>query len=197
MQEYQRSRRNKDTVINQTYISSGEFRNKFDKIAENKNISRILYSKAKEMLNHRSGTKYEDMYWIDGDSAEVIAYILDAVTEEEIVYNPALLKKLRRHTNIIAMHTHPNSMPPSIPDFNSLYEHGYNLGIVVCHDGKVFTYTSGEEVRESLFNLMIANYYKENYNEIVENGRKFEYEAQLFILKEIKKSYNIDFEEVD
>lgn len=44
---------------------------------------------------------------------------------------------------------------------------------------------------------MIANYYKEAYNERVEDGRKFEYEAQLFILKEIKKSYNIDFEEVD
>lgn len=197
MLEYQRTGRNKDTVINQTYISGGEFRNKFDKIVENKNISRILYGKAKEMLNHRSGTKYEDMYWIDADTGEIIAGIVDAVTEEEIVYNSSVLKKLYGHANIIAMHTHPNSMPPSIPDFNSLYEHCYDLGIVVCHDGKVFTYTSGEEIRESLFDLMIAEYYDEYYNGNVENERKFEYEAQLSVLQEIEKSYDINFEEVD
>lgn len=197
MMEYQRTGRNKDTVINQTYISGGEFRNKFDKITDNKNISRILYSKAKEMLNHRSGSKYEDMYWIDADTGKTIANIVDAVTEEEIVYNSSLLKKLHGHTNIIAMHTHPNSMPPSIPDFNSLYEHGYKLGIVICHDGKVFTYTSEEEIRESLFDLMIAEYYYEYYNENVEDKKRFEYEAQLSVLREIKKSYDIDFKEVD
>lgn len=43
MQEYQRTKRNKNTIINQTYISGGEFRNKFDKIVKNKNVSRILY----------------------------------------------------------------------------------------------------------------------------------------------------------
>lgn len=197
MLEYQRIGRNKDTVINQTYISGGEFRNKFDKIVQNKNISRILYGKAKEMLNHRSGTKYEDMYWIDSDTGEIIASVVDAVTEEEIVYNSSLLKKLHGHANIIAMHTHPNSMPPSIPDFNSLYEHCYDLGIVVCHDGKVFTYTSGEGIRESLFDLMIAEYYDEYYNENVEDERTFEYEAQLSVLREIEKSYDINFEEVD
>lgn len=64
--ENQRYGRNKDTVINHTYIESGVYRNKFDKIMHNKNISRVLYSKAKEMLKHRSGTLLEDMYWIDG-----------------------------------------------------------------------------------------------------------------------------------
>lgn len=197
MIEYQRTGRNKDTTINQTYISGGKFRNKFDKIAENEDISRILYTKAKEMLFHRSGTKYEDMYWIDAETGEIIASILNAETEEEIVYNSSLLKRLHGHDKIIAMHTHPNSMPPSIPDFNSLYKHGYDLGIVVCHDGKVFMYTADEEVRESLFDLMIAEYYDGYYNESVEDKRKFELEAQLSVLKEIKKSYEIDFKEVD
>lgn len=60
--EYQRYGRNKETAINHTYINSGEYRSKFDRITENINVNRILYNKAKEMLNHRSGTKYEDMY---------------------------------------------------------------------------------------------------------------------------------------
>lgn len=62
MLEYQRYGRNKETAINHTYINSGEYRSKFDRITENINVNRILYNKAKEMLNHRSGTKYEDMY---------------------------------------------------------------------------------------------------------------------------------------
>lgn len=197
MIEYQRTGRNKSTVINQAYISGGAFRNKFDKITDDKEISRILYNKAKEMLCHRSGTKYEDMYWFDADTGEVIASVLDSRVEEEIVYSSSLLKKLHGHNNIIAMHTHPNSMPPSIPDFNSLYEHCYDLGVVVCHDGKIFTYTAEEKVRESLFDLMIAEYYDEYYKLDVEDERKFEYDAQLYVLNAIKESYNIDFREVD
>ena len=33
--EYQRYGRNKKTIINHTYINSGEYRNKFDKITKN------------------------------------------------------------------------------------------------------------------------------------------------------------------
>ena len=196
MIEYQRSGRNKKTVINRSYISNGEFRNKFDKITDNMIVSRVLFNKAKEMLIHRSGTRYEDMYWIDGDTGEIIAGILDAATEEEIVYTSSVVKKMYGRKHIIAMHTHPNSMPPSIPDFNSFYEHSYDKGIVVCHDGKVFTYTSRQIVRESLFDLMIAEYYDEHYNESV-NTKQFEFEAQLHVLNEIARSYDIDFKEVD
>ena len=60
MLEYQRLGRNKNTAVNSTYINSGEYRRKFDKITSNVDINRILYSKAKEMLFHRSGTLYEE-----------------------------------------------------------------------------------------------------------------------------------------
>ena len=120
---------------------------------------------------------------------------MDSKTEKEIIYTSGLLKKMYGHKNIIAMHTHPNSMPPSIPDFNSAYEHSYDLGIVVCHDGKIFIYTSEQIVRESLFDLMIAEYYDEHYNNSMDDHR-FEFEAQVYVLKEIAKSYDIDFMEV-
>lgn len=47
MLEYQRYGRNKNTVVNRTYINSGEYRRKFDKITQNDYINRILYLKAK------------------------------------------------------------------------------------------------------------------------------------------------------
>lgn len=84
--EYQRYGRNKETVINHTYINRGEYRNKFDSITDNINVNRILYAKAKEMLNHRSGTKHEDMYWIDGATGAVLASALNEQQESGIQY---------------------------------------------------------------------------------------------------------------
>lgn len=54
--EEQRYGRNKDTAINHAYISSGEYRKKFDQISDNKKLNKLLYQLAKTMLEHRSGT---------------------------------------------------------------------------------------------------------------------------------------------
>ena len=66
--EEQRYGRNKNTVINHAYINSGEYRKKFDKISDNKKLNKLLYQLAKAMLEHRSGTLYEDMYWVDAET---------------------------------------------------------------------------------------------------------------------------------
>ena len=94
------------------------------------------------MLNHRSGTLYEDMYWIDIDTGEVFASEISSQTECEIQYSKVTLKEIKRHKNILVMHTHPNSMPPSIRDFNSAYQKEYQICIVCCHNEKVFMYHS-------------------------------------------------------
>ncbi|MBP3593489.1 MAG: hypothetical protein J6J44_03095 [Lachnospiraceae bacterium] len=136
--ELQRYGRNKSTLVNGTYISSGEYRNKFDKITDNKDVNRIIYSKAKEMLLHRSGTLYEDMYWLDADTGKIIAKEIDSSEEEQILYSESISKAIKGGNKIIAVHTHPCSMPPSIADFNSAKDHNYMLGVVLCHDGKIF-----------------------------------------------------------
>lgn len=71
--EKQRYGRNKSTAINHAYINSGEYRNKFNNLSDNEELNRIVYKIAKKMLNHRSGTLLEDMYWIDIDTGEIIA----------------------------------------------------------------------------------------------------------------------------
>ena len=47
--EFQRYGRNKSTLVDSNYISSGEYRKKFDKITDNPDFSRLLYAKAKEL----------------------------------------------------------------------------------------------------------------------------------------------------
>ena len=68
LQEKQRYGRNKETIINHSFINSGEYRKKFDEISDDKELNRKIYQIAKKMLMHRSGTLLEDMYWIDIDS---------------------------------------------------------------------------------------------------------------------------------
>jgi ribonuclease HI len=185
--EYQRYGRNKDTLVNSTYINSGEYRNKFDKITNNKVVNRVLYSKAKEMLEHRSGTLIEDMYWIDGNTGKVIAKIVDETMEKGIQYTDFILKTIHKEQNLITLHTHPNSMPPSASDFNSAVKNGYKQGLVICHDGKVFSYTANEEIDERLYAFYIDEY--------IDAG-DMEYTAQIKTLNKLEKICNIEFEEV-
>lgn len=188
--EYQRYGRNKETAINHTYINSGEYRNKFDKITDNSNINRSLYIKAKEMLNHRSGTKVEDMYWIDGKSGIVVARVVDQTDKitERVEYPETVKSAIKGKKNLIAMHTHPQSLPPSAADFNSAFYNNYETAVVLCHDGKIFQYTSNEEINEQLYIMYIQKFTADGYAE---------YEAQRKALEKLKENYDIDFWEVE
>lgn len=185
--EFQRYGRNKSTTVDSNYILSGEYRKKFDKITDNPEFSRLLYAKAKEMLMHRSGTLYEDMYWFDSETIQVVAKEVNSFEEEQILYSDSINKIIDGKDNIVAMHTHPCSMPPSIADFNSVDEHNYCFGIVLCHDVKNFCYKSNENIRKLMYELYVADYYKQLNDE---------YEAQIMTLKELSETYDIEFWEV-
>ena len=186
-EENQRYGRNKKTTINNTYIESGEYRKKFDTLTENKDVNRILYAKAKEMLKHRSGTLLEDMYWIDSDTGEVVASVVDSKIPQAVSYSTSVQKAIRGKENLLTMHTHPNSIPPSIPDFNSSYIRKYRLSVVVCHDGKIFAYKANDFIREKIAELYIAEFRDSGYTE---------YEAQLRTLEKLQRQGVLEFWEV-
>ena len=189
--EYQRYGRNKSTLVNKTYIDSGEYRRKFDKETDNPAVNKALYDSAKKALKHRSGTELEDMYWLDSESGEILLAVTDSTDESSIKYTDSIKKKIKQALNnskiIVAMHTHPKSMPPSIDDFNSCFSHGYMEGFVACHDGKIFRYSAGERVSSSLYELYIQNFLDDGMSE---------YDAQIKALEKIKVNYDISFEEV-
>ena len=185
--EEQRYGKNKQTAINHKYIESGSYRKKFDFISSNVELNRLLYKLAKRMLKHRSGTMYEDMYWIDLDTNTIVASETSSKIEEKIIYSKNTIKAIQGHNNLLTIHSHPNSFPPSISDYNSNYKNKYSIGIVVCHDGKIYKYSAEEEISEKYFEHLVAKYFNQGYTEDV---------AQVVSLNYAKDRFKIRFEEV-
>lgn len=185
--EYQRYGRNKDTLVNKAYIDSGEYRRKFDNLTENPDVNKAIYDSAKKALKHRSGTEFEDMYWFDGDTGNILFSVTDSKDKHAIAYTNKIKEAIKNKNNIITIHTHPSSMPPSIDDFNSCFNNEYKMGVVACHNGRVFKYTAGQSVSKSLYILYIGEY--------LDSG-KSDFEAQIKALNKLKENHLIDFEEV-
>jgi len=185
--EDQRYGRNKDTLVNKIYIESGEYRRKFDKISENEVLNRNIYQKAKEALQHRSGTEYEDMFWFDVTSGNVILEVTDSSVKRAIVYTNRINNVIKDNNEIVTLHTHPSSMPPSVSDFNSCYRNHYKKGIIACHDGKIFVYTAKQEVNETLYDMYIRSFIDDGYSV---------FDSQVKALDKLKQNYDIEFWEV-
>lgn len=185
--EEQRNGRNKNTIIDYKYIKSNRFRKKFDHISGDKKLNKLLYKTAKKMLLHRSGTEYEDMYWIDLKEFKIVCKITDSKYKKKILYTSAIKKIIKNSENLLTIHTHPDSFPPSIDDINSNYDHNYEVGIVACHDGRVYIYSAEERINANYYKLTVEGYLKNGYNEDT---------AQIEALKKMQEKFSIHFKEV-
>lgn len=185
--EEQRRGRNKDTTIVHSYINSGQYRRKFDGISDNLELNRLLFKLAKKMLLHRSGTVYEDMYWIDLDTLQIVADETSKDIEEGIVYSTNTKKIVNSNNNLLTIHSHPNSFPPSIKDLNCNFLYNYSIGIIICHNGKIYMYNANENVSEKYYDLTVAEYLEQGYNDS---------DAQLLALDELQTKFDIQIKEV-
>ena len=185
--EEQRYGRNKNTVTNRTYINSGEYRKKFDKISDNKKLNKLLYKLAKAMLEHRSGTLYEDMYWIDAETVTVVAKETECDVESEVIYSETTLSKVRKKQCLLTIHTHPSSSPPSYADLLSNYVHGYSLGIVCGHNGKIYVYTASEAFSEERYNSIIGKAFRRCKDEEI---------ATMLAMEELQRQFKVIVKEV-
>lgn len=125
------------------YINSKSFENKFSRITNNPKANNAVYDISKTMLKHCDGTEHEDMYLLSMDG-DVISKVTDSVSRFGINYSDDFKKVLadvaRNNTPVIAVHNHPHGTPPSIDDFRKAFENKYAIGIVVGHNGQVYSY---------------------------------------------------------
>ncbi|WP_026496486.1 hypothetical protein [Butyrivibrio sp. WCD3002] len=185
--EEQRAGRNKSTQIVKAYINGSEFRRKFDLITASKDVNRLLYQVAKKMLFHRTGTEYEDMYWIDPIQCRIVAKEINEQEEQTISYSDAIKTIIIANPGLITIHSHPEGTPPSIDDLNSNYVNKYSLGIVVGHGGQIYIYSSNEYINPIYFEISVAEYIQQGYNES---------EARVKAIESCMQTNDIYFEEV-
>ena len=187
--EAERISKSQDFVVKNKMLDSREYIEKFGKITDDPDTRREYYKSAKEILNHRSGQNGEDLYLYDiktktwhkstsGKEAGKPEYTKDIIET---------IKKSKRG-DLVAFHNHPTSMPPSIDDINAAFVNGYSNGYVLCHDGKIYEYTTSTEfVPVKLYDLTIAKYKNLGYNE---------FDAQLQAMNDLSRIYGFSFKEV-
>ena len=131
-----------NTVVKKSLLKSSSYRKKFNQVSGNTRVNRIAWNLSKDILEHRSGTKFEDLAFINVVSEEY-AVNKDYDVESKAKMNKPMKKLLAESETgtIIAIHNHPGSSVPSIPDLRACIQSGYKTGIAVCHDGKVYIYS--------------------------------------------------------
>lgn len=130
-----------DTVVKKSLLTSSEYRKKFNQVSGNSKVNRRAWNISKDMLSHRSGTKFEDLAFINVVNGKY-AVNKDYNVESKAKMNKPMKQLLEESESgtIIAIHNHPGSSAPSLADLMTCVKRGYNFGLVACHDGKVYKY---------------------------------------------------------
>ena len=193
----EQSKRNKNTSysVNWDAVNSQEYRKKFEIEGINQESQQTLYNKSKDILKHRDGTDYEDLYLIDSQSGKVVGsqtkteYAASNEFDKHfgIVYNDDVKRAIKNNNSgsLIALHNHPTGTPPSGSDFNSIIDHNYRCGIISGNDGSVYLYSTSEKEKFGyLFDMEVDKNKKYGYTEI---------EAYEKALQDLKKMFAFDW----
>ncbi len=131
-----------DTVVNKKMLKSSQYRKKFENVSENTKLNRTAWKISKRMLEHRSGSRYEDLAFIDSVTGKSIVNE-NYNAESKAKPNKAMQKMVKDadYGTIIAIHNHPGSSVPSLADLMVCVNRGYLFGLVACHDGKIYKYS--------------------------------------------------------
>ena len=172
--EHERSKpkhKYQNTVVDIKKIISAGFRKRFDGIDGNPKVDRAIYDNVKEMLQHRSGTKYEDLAFIDAESGKSI--INKSFNKENHAKPNKPMKKMLDDAvphSIIGVHNHPSSSVPSISDIVVCMNRKYKYGIIACHDGKIYKYSVNEEkFNQTNADIGLVIMEKKGYNDRTKN----------------------------
>lgn len=148
-----------NAAVDLEYINSSKYRAKFDELGVSAKTASSLHREAVAMLNHRNGTLREDMALVSAKTGEVVARSSGAKADLEtsVTKKVASAVKASSPHELIGMHNHPNSLPPTGSDIATADQRRYAFGLVICHNGDVFRYNvaDGSSVSGMAFDMKV------------------------------------------
>lgn len=179
-------------TVDLKYISSKEYHSKFSGLTGDARVDERIYEQSKAMLIHRSKTNKEDMCLIDSRNDNIAGRQTHSKSDFGVDYNDSIKNAIRKYPRdtLISIHNHPTNNPPTGSDIVSNGSKGYKLGVVITHNGKVFTYKAGNKpFTATSFGKTVDKYRSGEYN-------FSEYEAIIKALDEYKQYYKIEWSEL-
>ena len=180
-------------IVDLKKIESDLFRSKFTQLTGNSAVNDALRKYARAMLVHRNGSDGEDLYIISAKSGKRLFSKTNGSNNLGVELSKEEIEEIQNYARtegVIGMHNHPTNVYPTGGDFVSAGARGYDFGVIVTHDGRVFQYKAGDKpFRSEYFNKTVDKYVSRPYTYDIE-------EAQLTALKEFEKEFGIEWREL-
>lgn len=176
---HEESKNKYDSTAVNPVIKTAKYRNIYNNLDETVEVQRVASERARSMMIHRSGTKYEDLTFVDSKTGKYLTRD-DYEVENEVLPSRRMRLMVTNGEpyTIIAIHNHPGSHLPSMSDLNSAYVHKYKYGLIACHNGNVVKYTVKGE-----YDPLLVNIYLDKVEGILYNPNGTNYDL---LEKEIK-----------
>ena len=173
------------------YMNSAPYRAKFDSVSDNPALNQSIYKYCKAAVTHQSGDYYEDLSILrmDGSLVGQTSSKVRNETQYSRTLNAAV--KSAEPYSLVSLHNHGTNVPPSGADFGSAGEKKYAFGIVACHDGTIYKYSTrnARPFAVSVIDKKVDIYMAPPYNMGVIN-------AFQRALQDAQEAYGIEWSEI-
>ena len=153
----------------------------FDLISDNSKVNSSVRNVSKQMLKHRTGTFYEDLYFIDANTGKIVGFNTSDSKKLGVTVNKRIKEALdnQRYT-LIGVHNHPYSSLPSLNDLNAIAQRSnQSMGVIVCHDGTIFTYSKPvATITEFDYKTSLTKF--KRYSKITNENKGMEFLSDLY-----------------
>lgn len=166
--EGERSNGDRSTYLNRELIFSNRYIDALKTLGESRYCCKNILDSSRAMLEHHHGDKYEDLYFIDSVTNQILARTDYRINEQEVLPTAAMKTMARNSPNIISIHNHPANGLPSFEDIKSCYLVGYKYGLVMCHNGDIFQYKTLDDLNRANYESSFHIYYKREHNIAIE-----------------------------
>lgn len=122
-------------------IDSPEYRKAFG-FFKDEELGDLVCRTARDMLRHRSGTVMEDFAAVSISGGAVATKRTTSSERKGVSLSRDNIRAISdaKRGDLVAVHNHPESMPPSASDFLLIGHRSFRYGIIACHNGRVVRY---------------------------------------------------------